>query len=177
MLKRDPRSYAISLINKFENEFGIDVFVDYITYQPYEWFGVSTGDYWVENGETTVYIPKTRCKRTQEEILFHELGHAIVTNYSIPKYITNLIGNFDYENQLSYRIKCIRYLYKQRPEGMCSGYSLTNTEEEFAELISFVVCNRKRKRWYDFDGERIDLWKDSLLTKKVEAIKRFLRIN
>ena len=60
---------------------------------------------------------------------------------------------------------------------MCSGYSLTSSEEEFAELISFVVCNKRRKRWYDFGGERIDLWNDKLLMKKVNSIKRFLRIH
>ena len=176
MIKGDPRNYAIKLISKFEKEFGMDVYVDWVTYEKYSWFGIETAGYWLENGESIIYIPKTRCKRTQEEFLYHELGHAIAAHYKIPKYITNLIGDLNTENYLLYRLKCIRYLYASRPEGMCSGYSQTNSEEEFAELIAFILCNRRKKRHYEFQGEIIDIKMDDVLSNKVKSIKRFLSI-
>lgn len=45
MLKEDPITYCLKLLTRFENEFGIDSFVDYITIQPYQWFGIYSGSY------------------------------------------------------------------------------------------------------------------------------------
>lgn len=108
MIKGDPRNYAIKLVSKFEKEFGMDVYVDWVTYEKYSWFGIEKAGYWLDNGESIIYIPKTKYKRTQEEFLFHELGHAIAAHYRIPKYITNLIGELDNGNYFLYRLKCIR---------------------------------------------------------------------
>ena len=77
-------------------------------------------------------------------------------------------------NNIHYTIKSLFVSLGERPRGYCSKYSTLEQEEEFVELFSFVLFNRRRKRFFEFDEEIIDLEKDAVLKKKVDCIRRCL---
>lgn len=178
MLKEDPATYCLKLLTRFENEFGMESYVDYITIQPYHWFGIYTGSYVTDkSGNNIIYLPYTKDKELLRELFYHELGHAIFQNYKIPKYLTKLLNPVINENPIHYRFRILLNHLDERPEGMCSAYSLVDQEEEFSELLSFELCNRKRKKEYLFGGETINLHEDLLLNKKVNKLKQFLLLD
>ena len=177
MLKEVPATYCLKLLTRFENEFGMDSYVDYITIHPYRWFGIYTGSYVTDkSGNNVIYLPYTTDKELLRELFYHELGHAIFQNYSIPKYLTTLLNPVITEGFIEYRYRILTNSYYDRPEGMCSSYSLVDQEEEFAELISFVFCNRRKKIFFEFQGEVIDIRNDKYLFNKVKQVRRFLSI-
>ena len=168
-------NYAIYLINKFEKEFGVDLEVTWISLDPYSCFGNSAGYYVCENSnESTIFIPKTKCKRTLKEFVYHEMAHALFRKYHISAALKKLIGPWHSSNFLIYNIRIFISHFKTRGKGFCSAYSIVDGEEEFAELLSFVLTNRRKKRWFYFSGEVIDIKSDPLLSKKVKAVKSSL---
>jgi hypothetical protein len=177
VLKEDPSTYCLKLLTRFENEFGMESFVDYISIHPYHWFGIYTGSYVTDkNGNNIIYLPHTTDKELFKELFYHELGHAIFQHYKLPKNITNILNPIVTNGHISYRYRILTNNYKNRPEGMCSSYSLIDQEEEFAELTSFILCNKNRHKKYSFNGEEIELSLDLILSKKVSKIKNFFKI-
>lgn len=178
MLKEDPATYCLKLLTRFEKEFGMDSYVDYITIHPYHWFGIYTGSYVTDkSGNNVIYLPYTTDKELLRELFYHELGHAIFQNYKIPKYLTKLLNPVITEGFIEYRYRILTNNCHERPKGMCSAYCLVDQEEEFAELLSFTLLNRKRKRFYEFDNQIIDVSQDKLLLSKVSSFRRFLHLS
>lgn len=175
MLKEDPATYCLKLLTRFENEFGMDSYVDYITIQPYHCFGVYSGSYVTDkNGDNIIYLPYTNDKELLRELFYHELGHAIFQNYNIPKYLTRILNPIVNENPIHYRYRILINNFETRPPGMCSSYSLIDKEEEFAELFSFYLVNKHKKRFFIFDNESIDIFKDKVLKRKLEKLHHYL---
>jgi hypothetical protein len=177
MLKEDPSTYCLKLITRFENEFGIDTFVDYISICPYHWFGIYAGSYVTDkNGNNVIYLPHTKDKSLLRETLFHELGHDHWANYKVPQYVLNILNPITSKNYLHYNYRLMKNWDDERPLGMCSAYSLVDKEEEFAELFSFVLSNRNNGLNYQYNGEIINLKSDPILKTKVDRFKRYLKL-
>jgi hypothetical protein len=177
MLKEDPATYCLKLLTRFENEFGMDSYVDYITIQPYHWFGVYSGSYVTDkNGDNIIYLPYTKDKDLLRGLFFHELGHAIFQNQIISKRLLNILNPYKSNDSLTYRFRLLKNIFEERREGVCSAYSLVDQEEEFSELFSFSLCNRHRRRFYQFDNETIDLKAEPELHKKVSFLRRYLSL-
>jgi hypothetical protein len=175
MLKEDPATYCLKLLTRFENEFGMESFVDYITIQPYSWFGIYSGSYVTDkHGNNTIYLPNTTDKELLKELFYHELGHSIYQNYKIPKYLTSLLNPILTEGFIEYRYRILANRSSERAEGMCSAYCLVDQEEEFCELVSLYMCNKGKKRFPYFNGIYIDLYQDKILKIKVKYIIKFL---
>ena len=99
------------------------------------------------------------------------MGHAYVQNYCIPKYIITLFGEFNEVSYFDYQYRILKHYAGARNEGFISRYAEVSPEEDFAETFSFVISGKKH-----FNGQIIEPDKDHLLIKKVNCIKRLLKI-
>jgi hypothetical protein len=178
MLKEDPVTYCLKQLTRFENEFGMDSYVDYITIQPYHWFGVYSGSYVTDkNGNNIIYLPFTKNKVLLRSLFFHELGHSIYKHYKVSRKLLDMLNPYQTENMFSYNYRLLKNRFEDRPEGTCSSYSLVDKEEEFCELFAFTLCNRHRKRFYHFDEEVIDLKVEPDLERKVVFLRKYLSMD
>lgn len=176
MLKQDPASYCLRLLTKFENEFGVDSYVDYITIMPYHWFGIYTGAYVTDkNGNNIVYVPYTKDKQLLRELLVHEVGHGIFNSMhgKLPVYLSKFLNPIRDDDYLTYNYRILTKTKGERPVGMVSPYCLVNYEEDFCETFSCYINYRDKNR-FTFSGHNIDLNLDNELNSKLKAMKRFL---
>ncbi|WP_417335910.1 putative zinc-binding metallopeptidase [Halobacteriovorax marinus] len=120
-----------------------------------------------------IFIPRRTKERSYlREVTFHELAHAYAHWFKLPKYIYKVFGEFKDMSYLEYQYRIIKHYSGEPREGNISRYSEVSPEEDFAETFSFVVNGRK-----SFNGYKVDLSCDKLLSKKVKAVKRLLRIS
>jgi|LUMW01.1.fsa_nt_gb hypothetical protein len=172
-MERDNRDYVCDLIKRTENKLGIDFYVDWVAYNPISVFWDSASYCVSEKNGAIIFIPKrTKDRSTLRELVFHELGHAYVQNYRIPKYISNTFGNFDDLPFLDYQYRIMKNYSGPRNKGFVSRYAEVSPEEDFAETFSFVISGRKY-----FNGELILLNSDLILHRKIKLIKKLLRLN
>lgn len=169
---RDNRDYVYYLIKRTENKLGIDFYVDWVAYNPISVFWDSASYCVSEKNGAIIFIPKrTKERSTLRELVFHELGHAYVHNYKIPKYIINAFGNFDDIPFLDYQYRIMKNYSGQRNEGFVSRYAEVSPEEDFAETFSFVISGRKH-----FNGYYIDYQHDNKLKNKIKSVEKLLKI-
>lgn len=169
---RDNRDYVCDLIKRTENKFGIEFFGDWVAYNPFSVFWDNASYCVSEKHGAIIFIPKrTKERSTLQELVFHELGHAYVQNYSIPKYITTLFGEFNEVSYFDYQYRIIKNYAGARNEGFISRYAEVSPEEDFAETFSFVISGKKH-----FNCELIDMDNDRLLRHKINSIKRHLKV-
>lgn len=177
-MPRDNRDYAIDLLDRTSKELGIDFGVDCVDFNL---LPDSAAYYFSDDFGSTIYVPKTYSGTLFDlkQLIFHECGHSWLRKKGgrVSKYLENAFGlSEDDDGSLKYFFKTIRFYFKDRESGYCSGYSMLNAEEDFCETLSFVLCNYKKKGLWKFDGEVIDYLNDEILFNKVNAIKRLLKI-
>lgn len=120
-----------------------------------------------------IQLPK--CKGTLfREFLYHELGHALLAEYNISKnlltpFTTRQSKLFKYFNDVNDNSE------GPRPDGFVTKYAGINRSEDFCETFSAWVLNDfKTSGKILYNGDLIDLSKDSKLKKKFEAVAEIL---
>jgi hypothetical protein len=172
LMKRDNRDYVCDLIKRTENKLGIEFHVDWVGFDPTSILWDSASYCVQDKNGVIIFIPRTKERSDLREIVFHELGHAYAHNYNIPKYVTNVFGEFLDMPYLQYQYRILKYYSGDRRIGYISRYAEVNPEEDFAETFSFVVSGRKH-----FNGYIVDTLNDSLLRRKIRAVRKLLRIS
>ena len=167
--------YCRKIIKRIERKLGIGLdIIDIKVSTPRPFIQVAQLEY-TEEGNILYLPPKISIGRSLEEMIIHELGHAYLNLYSIPKRINNLFGNIsNWVNPISYIYHSVFTHCFERSDGYVSQYAITCPEEDFCETFSAVMLNRKDSNKITYNGEKIDLCEDKVLSRKVEALRGYL---
>ncbi len=132
---------------------------------------VSAAVFPLGGSEFRIELPTSFGNRMFKEDLFHELGHIFRWRYGL-----DAIERRHFSSRRLHRKTKNRDSQKfERCKGFVSEYAATSQDEDFCETFSaFLVNGGKTSGIIKYDGERIDLKMDSVLSAKFRAISRIL---
>lgn len=137
--------------------------------------------FWMQKGDA--YYDTRTCQFTLpidargaelREFTFHELGHAIIHQFRVPK---QLHSNFCHISPGLHRKKAIELMCQNEPapKGWVSWYAMVNGTEDFCETLGALVSNNyKSKGKWRFNDFIFDVTKDRLLQKKILWVEEIL---
>ena len=164
--------FLYSKVNEFNNDWGYDLTVKIKFWNKYfaEYQGYHGG-----HGVIRLEAYKNRTEILED--LYHELGHAVLDQYKVPRHMLNIFRdhNPNITRERSGKLTCDDEI--PPPSGYVSWYSMVNGTEEFCELLSAWACSGYKMQGYINYGD----WRHSIddepkLKRKILAIKRILSI-
>ena len=166
---------AIKLTVKLEQQLGVSFGVSYFREAA---FGLDQLDLFKFRGWyepwNVIQLPNSRGV-VFREFLYHELGHALMSEYSISKSLMKLFTTRA-PSYLKYLREVGEFSNGPRPLGFISRYATINRSEDFCETFSAWVLNDfKTQGIIRYNGDRINLNADSKLRLKFEAMKQIIR--
>lgn len=124
--------------------------------------------------EGVIQIPKCRGIELRQ-FLYHELGHALLAEYEIPKTMFKKFTSRA-SSGIKYSLEIGKFSQRERREGFISGYAVINKEEDFCETFSAWVLNAyKTTGTVQYDGESLNLTKDIKLKAKFLAVAQVVK--
>jgi len=111
------------------------------------------------------------------EDLYHELGHAILDQYLVPRKMLSIFRNSNPKISVEKSHKLAFEHELPPPYGFVSWYSMVTGTEEFCELLSAWACSGyKMKGCIYYGGWRHSIDKEPKLKSKIKVIKRILSL-
>jgi hypothetical protein len=121
-----------------------------------------------------ILIPADAKGELLKEYVYHEIGHALIQQYKIPR---TMLRHFV---ELSPKLSRDRAhkLYHDgvgSPKGWVSWYAMVTGTEDFCDTLAAYCCNdyRKRGHWV-FENFYFDLNQNRILQRKILWVDRIL---
>ncbi len=161
---------AISLIRKVERDYEVDFGISYVQIGSKQ---EASYMFWSSGG--VIFLGDDLKGRQFKEFLFHELGHALSTEYDLSDFKRHFTKRKSHGPQGNYNMDTERFRRRPRVEGFSSGYAQIDWEEDFAETFSCYLVNGGKLRGKVLYGnEEISLADDPKLRKKLLVIRETL---
>lgn len=121
--------------------------------------------------KNTVFVNSNLNEQQFKEALYHELGHALLSNHGI-KVPRDFNGCRDHKDGYwAYLRRGSRLAGTPRHKSFCSGYARTNREEDFCETFACYLINNKTKGWMTYEGVRFMVRAGTKLYDKFTFVK------
>jgi hypothetical protein len=164
--------FLYAKVQEFNKDWGYDLDVkiqfwnkDFAEYQGY------TG------GHGVIRLDPYQKRSEILEDLYHELGHAVLDQYKVPRYMLNIFRdhNPNISREKSEKLTCDDEI--PPPPGYVSWYSMVNGTEEFCELLSAWACSGYPKKGYmNYGGWKHSIDSEPKLKRKIKVIKEIISI-
>ena len=165
---------AVGLIERIEDKYGFDAGIEAVYCRPS--LSISACYYTRDHHRLpgVIRVPRLHPRSTQlRELVFHELGHAIMDHYRVRSYLKHFTRRQSFGWQ--YTFDTWRFNRMKRKPGFVSGYAALNSEEDFCETLSAYLCSSKRSRSYiAYNQQRIQLETDSRVRRKLRIVRQLL---
>lgn len=135
---------ALTLVSKFEARYGIDTGIWWAARAPLSEYWSYDGAMWdfpILRG--TMFVAPGLRGRALREVVFHEMGHAIASEYDISAFLgvfTRRYASMGFWEWWRYGEDGARFAAQPRATGFVSGYARTTREEDFCETLSCFIC-------------------------------------
>lgn len=158
------------IIDRFNREWNIDIEIHKI----HLWNDDSSAEYSWKGDRTTISLCPDQKVEDLKEDIFHELGHAILHQYKVPR---SALRVFHKQTPRLNSSSSLRKMEKEipPPSNFVSWYAQVNGSEDFCETFSAWVTNDyKLKGKIVYKDWVSDLGKESVLVDKFLAVKKVL---
>jgi hypothetical protein len=137
-------------------------------------FWQQKGDAYYDTQTFQFTLPASARGAELREFTFHEIGHALIHQFRIPK---RLHSRFVEVSPHLHRRKAIELMNDSEPAplGWVSWYAMVNGTEDFCETLGAWVSNDYRTRGlWRFNNFVFNVGQDRLLQKKIRWVREIL---
>ena len=165
----NPIHKTMKLINEFEARFGLCLGIEEVCFHKNDHVA-----YFYPKKRRITLPQKARGQRLKE-FVHHEIGHALLVNYKVPRELIELFDFVCPKVEEKYAQKMMDQ-DEPAPASWVSWYAMTNPVEDFCETLSAWASNDyKITQSWQFGGFSFSPSKDITIRKKVEEVQNLLK--
>ncbi len=161
---------AIRSIRRVERKYRVDFGISYVQIGSKQ-----EASYVFWQSGATICLGDDLKGRQFLEFLYHELGHALVSEYDLADFKRYFTKRRSRGQQVNYNLDTERFRRRPRESGFPSGYAQIDWEEDFAETLScYLINGGKTRGLVKYGNEVISLSDDRKLRRKLVIIREAL---